>query len=90
MSKPLMPLALALALGLAACATPISVTSDASLKAFKPIQAHERDTCETRRQVAEHNSAYDTLKQGKQIVYVAPCESQPTSAKAAPGKAKAA
>lgn len=66
------------------------MTSDASLKAFKPIQAHEKDTCETKRQVAEHNSAYDTLKQGKQVVYVAPCESQPTTAKAAQAKAKAA
>ena len=66
------------------------MTSDSSLKAFKPIQAHEKDTCETKRQVAEHNSVYDTLKQGKQVVYTASCESSPTTAKAAPtAKAKA-
>jgi len=90
MSKPLMPLALALALVLGACATPIYVTSDASLKAFKPIQAHEKDTCETKRQVAEHNSAYDTLAKGKQVVYTASCESAPTTATAAKAGKKAA
>lgn len=86
MSKPLMPLALALALVTGACSTPISVSSDGGLKYFKPIQAHEKDTCETKRQVAEHNSAYDTLKQGKQVVYTAWCESGPATAKAAPAK----
>jgi hypothetical protein len=31
------------------------------------------DTCETQKQVAEHNSKYDTLKEGKTVVYKAPC-----------------
>lgn len=66
------------------------MTSDGGLKYFKPIQAHDKDTCETKRQVAEHNSAYDTLKQGKQVVYTASCESAPTTAKAASAGKKAA
>lgn len=87
MSKLPMLLALALALGLAACATPIVVTSDGALKYFKPIEWHAKDPCKTERQIAEHNSAYDTLKQGKQVVYTASCESPPTTAtKAAPAK----
>lgn len=64
--------------------------SDGALKSFKAIQASDKDTCETRKQVAEHNSAYDTLKQGKQVVYTASCESAPTTAKAAPAGKKAA
>ena len=89
MRKQLMPLAASLALVLGACATPISVTSDGALKYFKPIQGHALDTCETKRQIAEHNSAYDTLKQGKTVVYSAQCEA-PTAAKATPAGKKAA
>ncbi len=74
---------------LGACATPISVTSDGALKYFKPIESHKADTCETKRQIAEHNSAYDTLKQGKTVVYTAQCEA-PTAAKTAPAGKKAA
>lgn len=69
-----------------ACSTPISVSSDGGLKYFKPIQAHDADTCETKRQVAEHNSAYDTLKQGKQVVYTASCSVAPATAKGGPTK----
>lgn len=78
--------ALALSLALAACATPINVATDSSLQSFKTIQASPKDTCETQRQVAAHNSVYDSLKGGKQVVYVAPCESAPATAKAAPAK----
>jgi hypothetical protein len=66
------------------------VSTDSSLQSFKPIQASPKDTCETQKQVAAHNSAYDTLKQGKQVVYTANCWPPATAApsKAAP-KAKA-
>lgn len=51
------------------------------------MESRKGDTCETQRDHAEHNSVYDTLKQGKQVVYVAPsCESGPATAKAAPAK----
>lgn len=50
------------------------------------MESRKGDTCETQRDHAEHNSVYETLKQGKQVVYVAPCESQPSTAKAAPAK----
>lgn len=82
MRKLLTLCATALSLALAACATPINVATDSSLQSFKTIQASPKDTCETQRQVAAHNSVYDSLKGGKQVVYVAPCESQPTTAAA--------
>lgn len=82
---PTLP-ALALSLVLGACATPISVSTDSSLQSFKPIQASPKDTCETQKQVAAHNSAYDTLKQGKQVVYTASCSVAPATAKGGPTK----
>jgi len=66
------------------------VSTDSSLQSFKVIQSSPKDTCETQKQVAAHNSVYDTLKGGKAVVYTASCESAPTTAKAAPtAKAKA-
>lgn len=59
---------------LAACSTPTGVTTSGALDAFKPIRAHASDTCETQIQVAEHNSRYDTLKEGKPVVYKAACQ----------------
>lgn len=85
MRKPPMLPALALSLVLAGCATPISVATDSSLKSFTTIQASPKDTCETQKQVAAHNSAYDTLKQGKEVVYTAPCDA-PVATKSAPAK----
>jgi len=75
MCKALPRLATALSLALAACGTNTPATSPTSvaLEAFKPIAASKRDTCETQKSVAEHNSAYDTLKTGKAVVYAAPC-----------------
>lgn len=40
------------------------------------------DTCETQRQIAVHNSIYDTLKTGKSVVYKAPCETAPKTLEA--------
>lgn len=82
--------AASLCLALAACATPINVSTDSSLQSFKTIQSSKKDTCETQKQVAAHNSVYDSLKGGKQVVYSAQCESAPTTAKAAPAGKKAA
>lgn len=65
-------LALAI-LPLKACATPSSVNPNGALKAFKPINGSDLDTCETQVQVAEHNSRYMSIKKGKPVVYKAPC-----------------
>lgn len=64
---------LAAILPLAACATPTPVLTSSALDTFEPIRGSVRDTCETQKQIAEHNSKYDTLKKGKAVVYKAPC-----------------
>lgn len=79
MRKPLRKLSALLAilatLPLAACATPtFGLSSEGALSAFRPIRASTSDTCETQRQIAEHNSAYDTIKNGKETVYKAACD----------------
>ena len=67
-------LALVATLLLAGCQTPTAGLSRAgALAAFQPIRASAQDTCETLKQVAEHNSAYDTLKTGREVVYKATC-----------------
>ena len=78
MSKKLtLPLVLLAILPLAACSTLTPVSSKGALDAFKPISSSKADTCETRREIAEHNSRYDTLKTGKTVVYKAPCDVEP-------------
>ena len=74
---PIKPLLLAATLALAGCSTPTGVTTKGALDAFKPIRASDQDTCETQVQVAEHNSRYDTLKEGKSVVYKAGCIANP-------------
>lgn len=81
--------AASLCLALAACATPISAPTDSSLQSFKPLSSSKADTCATQREIAAHNSVYDTLKTGKQVVYSASCDLQPAAAKAATPKSKA-
>ena len=53
---------LAVLLPLAACKTtpPISVT-DTSCLAYEPIRYSRKDSEETRRQIIEHNAAWDAL-----------------------------
>lgn len=59
---------------LGGCATPTFVlTSLGAADAFRPIKASKRDTCATQRQIAAHNSVYDTIRTGKEIVYKAHC-----------------
>ncbi len=67
---------------LAACSTPTPPPVDTSLTSFKAIGYSTRDTCPTQKEIAAHNSVYDTLKTGKLTVYRAPCEgkSKPGSA----------
>jgi hypothetical protein len=75
MSRKLTMLLVSLAPALAACETPISgVTSLGAAEAFRPIAASPADTCETQKQVAEHNSRLDTIKSGKEVVYKAACD----------------
>jgi hypothetical protein len=61
-------------LTLQGCATPTFVlTSLGAADAFRPIKASKRDTCATQRQIAAHNSVYDTIRSGKEVVYKAHC-----------------
>lgn len=71
---PMLLLAAALTLPLAACETPTSVTTKGALDSFRPLAMSKLDTCGTQREIAEHNSRYDTLKAGKPTVYKAPCD----------------
>jgi hypothetical protein len=66
---------LAATLPLAACGTPtLGLSNGGALAAFRPIEGSPRDTCDTQRAVAEHNSRYDSIKNGKSVVYKAPCD----------------
>lgn len=68
-------LALLAILPLAGCGTPtLGLSNGGALAAFKPIEASPADTCTTQKAVAEHNSRYDSIKNGKPTVYKAPCE----------------
>lgn len=53
---------------------PAPLTTDGALAAFRPIPNSRRAPCEQQRAVAEHNSAYDTLKTGEKKIYKAPSE----------------
>lgn len=76
-------LALSLAtLALGACETPSQLTKGGALGAFKPIQNSALAPCPMQRDVAEHNSRYQSVKTGKPVVYKAPCDVD--KAKAAP------
>jgi len=68
------PAALLVILPLAGCSTLTPVSSKGAIDAFKPISSSKADTCQTQREVAEHNSRYDTLKRGAVIVYKAQCD----------------
>lgn len=60
---------------LAACETPtLSLTNGGALAAFKNIPNSARAPCDMQKAVAEHNSRLDTLRNGKEVVYKAPCQ----------------
>jgi len=63
-------------LGACSTLTP-GLTSKGALDAFQPIRGSAADTCETQRQVSEHNSRYETLKTGKEVVFKAHCDKAP-------------
>jgi hypothetical protein len=50
------------------------LTSAGALAAFKPIRNSALAPCEMQRDVAEHNSRYQSIKKGKPVVYKAPCD----------------
>lgn len=73
--KPFLLLGAALTLPLAACSTLTSEpTTKGALDSFRALSMSKKDTCGTQREIAEHNSRFDTLKTGRDAVYKAPCE----------------
>lgn len=75
LSRMLKALGCALATGsLGACATPTLLTKTSALEAFKPIANSAHAPCRVQREIAEHNTVYDTLKTGKPVKYLAPCD----------------
>lgn len=74
-SAKLTALALVLAPLLAGCETLTpSLTNGGALAAFKNIPNSAQAPCNMQIAVAEHNSRYDTLRDGKEVVYKAPCQ----------------
>lgn len=74
-SRLLIGLGLSLSLaGCAGSATPTLLTEAGALGAFRALPNSARAPCVMQRAVAEHNSAYDSLKQGREVVYKAPCD----------------
>ena len=81
---PTRPVLLLATLALGACETPTLLTKTGALEAFKPIQNSAVAPCPMQRDVAEHNSRYDTIKKGKPTIYKAPCDVDKKSAPAEP------
>lgn len=72
-------------LPLAACSTLTpSLTKTGALEAFKPIRNSPQAPCEMQKEVADHNTVYDSLKTGKSVKYLAPCEVKQPEAKQPP------
>lgn len=61
-------------LALAGCATLTPARTDVSLEAFKAITNSAKAPCPVQREIAAHNTVYDTLKGGKAVTYKAPCD----------------
>lgn len=71
----------ACAAGLAGCAASQAneiriVSTEGALRAFKPIANSSQAPCKVQREIAAHNSVYDSLRLKQQIVYSAPCDSK--------------
>ena len=41
---------------------------------FEPISASPADSCATQKAIARHNATYDSIRRGKAVKYLAPCE----------------
>jgi hypothetical protein len=54
------------------------------LDSFRPLHSSSRDTCPTQREIAEHNSRYDTLRLNRETVYKADCDQPKKMARIAP------
>jgi hypothetical protein len=64
-------------LSLTACAiptpSPTEGTPRVALEAFKPISNSPKAPCQIQKEISEHNSVYESLRSGKETVYLAPC-----------------
>ena len=47
---------------------------DTVVENFDVIDFSTRDTCETQRRIAAHNSVVASLKKGRPVTYCAPCD----------------
>lgn len=53
------------------------LTEDGALKMFSAIKNSPQAPCEMQREVAKHNSVYDSFKERKLMEYKAPCDDKP-------------
>lgn len=78
----------ALSLALGACAGPgaiHTVSIDGALRSFKTIPNSKAAPCAMQKAVAAHNSAYDSLRHKREVVYRAPCDVDKGARTATPG-----
>lgn len=69
--------ALAASLLLPACAasvTQVPLTVRGAEKAFRTVPVYTKAPCWMQRKWSGHNSAYETLRQKKEVVYKPPCD----------------
>lgn len=63
-----------LTLTCAGCATQTPLTTNGAEQAFTVVPVYTKAPCWMQRKWSGHNSAYETLKQRKEVVYKAPCD----------------
>lgn len=60
------------------CATQIPTPAiDSGVKSFRKISYSRRDTCETQKEIAEHNAVWERLATGKTVAYEVVCPAAP-------------
>ena len=75
LSQKLAVLAASLALqGCGASVTQIPLTASGAERAFSTVPVYTKAPCWMQRKWSGHNSAYETLRQKKEIVYKPPCD----------------
>lgn len=74
LQKLLLVFALSLAAKGCGASGTLTLSTEGALAAFNTIQNSTQAPCEMQRQVAAHNSTYDTLKTKKEVIYKAPCD----------------
>lgn len=52
----------------------LTLSTEGAIRSFKPISNSSKAPCKIQKEIAAHNSVYDSLKLKKEVVYKAPCD----------------